>query len=71
MIWIFAPVNNPNWFDIREFEIVNWKPTTYKWVSIEKYYNSNLPIYRTKHSCSLIEYYEQFKEENFNIIKLF
>ena len=34
MIAIFKPVKNGSWFDVREFTIVDWKPTTYTWLKI-------------------------------------
>lgn len=35
MIAIFQPVNNWPWFDIREFQIKDWKPSTYKWLKVD------------------------------------
>ena len=50
MIAIFKPVNNWYWYDIREFEIINWKPSTYKWLKVSDYLwvMYELPIYKPK-----------------------
>ncbi len=76
MIGIFKPVNNAYWYDIREFEVINWKPWTYRWVAIADYQNqiSTLPVFKPKIQCAdMQEYLDQFKQywEWSNQINLF
>ncbi len=76
MIWIFKPVNNAHWYDIREFEVINWKPWPYKWVAIANYQHdiNNLPIFKPKvHCLDMKEYLDQFSNygEASNQINLF
>lgn len=68
MIAIFQPVNNWPWFDIREFKIKDWKPSTYRWLKVEDYIDCllELPIYKPKVACKdKQEYFEQFLDKEY------
>lgn len=60
-IAIFKPINNNPWFEIREFEIINWKATWFKCLPIQDYYSDDLKIYKPLCLCnSKLEYNNQF-----------
>lgn len=50
MLWIFKPVNNNYWFDVREFEVVDWKykHITFKNISDLKWVLHELPVFKPK-----------------------
>jgi len=65
MIAIFKPVKNWPWMDLREFEIINWKPSTYTRLKISEYpyIISELPVFKPRVACiSKDEYLEQFND---------
>lgn len=65
MIAIFTWINTSKEFDIREFDIIDWIPSTYKWLSIEKYYSDDLPKFKSLSSCeNRDEYLSQFMYYN-------
>lgn len=63
MIAIFRPVTNWPWFDVREFEIIDWKPSTYKWLKVQDCYLENLPVFKPLNRCkNRLEYLKQFND---------
>jgi len=71
MIAVFKPVNNKHWFDIREFEIVDGKPSTYKWLSIQEHMwmLDKLPVFKPKvYFKNKLDYYNQFKNNDIQTI---
>lgn len=53
MIAIFKPVNNTFWFDLREFDLIDWNPKNYIWLHIAdyKWLIHELPVFRPRINC--------------------
>lgn len=71
MIAIFTWINTSKQFDIREFNLKDWIPSNYRWLSTEKYYSEDLPKFKSLSSCeNRNEYNRQFQYYNTNQLTL-
>ena len=63
MIWIFKPVNNPYWYEVRRIDFIEWKKPRIQALNIWEYawVIHELPVFKCKKDCKpKSEYYEQF-----------
>ena len=63
MLWIFKPVNNPYWFEIREITFFKFRKPRIKAVSIQEYMwiIDELPVFKCKKDFNPKKgYYKQF-----------
>lgn len=64
MIARFEPIHNTLWYDVRQFDLIDWKVKNLKWLTTDYYRDIKLPTFLPLGQCaSRKEFYEQFKEK--------
>lgn len=63
MIAIFRWVHNSLWYDLREFDLIDWIPKNYKWLKIEKHVNimHEYPVFIARIACEDEFFFKQFE----------